>query len=193
MPTAAAFRGGVVRFDVRVDGSGCDPVWTAPVRSAAVPKLSLADGQLYTVRRTGPTGSPWPGLLDRFDLVTVDFATGAVRAAGRPGETALYETMQLAGNVGPGRALWQGTLFGVVRLAKSTPGGTRTRDRQIKSPLVSRSIGAIWLKRSTDAHTAHSRAGVWYRDWYRAHRSYRTTVPSEVTPSWRRLRPRPRI
>jgi hypothetical protein len=116
-PRSAPFRGGLTRVDVRADGSGCDTVWSSAVRSAAVPKLSLADGFIYTVERRSFTGSAVTGPLDRFRSIALDAATGELRASHPEAFSSLFDTLQLAGNIGPGRALWQGTLFGLVRIA----------------------------------------------------------------------------
>ena len=43
--------GGMWRIDIREDESGADVVWQSPVRSAAVPKYSLADGNIYTIEK----------------------------------------------------------------------------------------------------------------------------------------------
>ena len=117
VPSAAPFRGGATRVDVREDGSGCDVTWTSRVRSAAVPKLSLADGLIYTVARRSLLGQDTPGLLDAYDLTTIDLQTGATRSARQVAATSAFDTMQLAGNVGAGGVFWQGTFLGLLRIA----------------------------------------------------------------------------
>ncbi len=98
-------------------GSRCTTRWTSPVRSAAVPKLSLADGLIYTVGRHSPFGDNRAGLFDTYALTALDFETGATRASRPLAATSLYDTMQLAGNVGARRVLWQGTFSGLLRIA----------------------------------------------------------------------------
>ena len=65
---------GLVRFDVRADGSGCDKIWESDaLATTATLKLSTATGLLYG------------GMLDRsvdgvdaYYMGAVDFATGKV-------------------------------------------------------------------------------------------------------------------
>lgn len=60
VPPSAPFTGGMTRVDVADDG--CHVVWENRVRSAAVPRLSTADGALYTVARVGlDQTTPWTG------------------------------------------------------------------------------------------------------------------------------------
>ena len=71
VPPTAPFTGGMTRVDVRADGTGCDVIWDSAVRSAAVPKLSLADARSppspgvtrwATSRKPGfstSTSTPW--------------------------------------------------------------------------------------------------------------------------------------
>ena len=77
---------------------GCGVRWETQVRSAAVPKLSLADNQIYTVTRSNPTGGAETSPLDIFSMTTVDPATGEVRSSTPMGATTAYEALQLAGN-----------------------------------------------------------------------------------------------
>lgn len=112
VPETAPFAGGMTRVDVR--RGACVKRWTAPVRSAAVPKLSVADRLIYTVERRGSADT---GPLDSYDSVALDLRTGAVRARTRLGAGTAYDTLQLAGNIGPGRVLWQGTITGLLRIA----------------------------------------------------------------------------
>ena len=115
VPATAPFAGGITRIDVR--RRGCATRWTQALRSAAVPKLSLADGLIYTTARRSLEGGTDTGPLDTFDAVTVDLANGEVRSRSQLGATAADDTLQLAGNIGPGRVIWQGTISGVLRIA----------------------------------------------------------------------------
>ncbi|WP_320670607.1 hypothetical protein [Patulibacter defluvii] len=114
------FAGGMTRVDVDPDGRGCHEVWTNAVRSAAVPKLSLADGLVYTTVRSGPLGGDGAATtpLDRFAFAAIDAASG--RLVGGPsflGATLLNDTLQLAGNAAPrGGVYWQGSVSGVARI-----------------------------------------------------------------------------
>lgn len=109
VPPTAPFTGGVTRVDV--DASGCHTVWDVPIRSAAVPHLSIADGNLYTVLRHGlPDTTP----LDGYSYTVVDPNTGAVRASsGMPG-TIVEDPLQTSALITVDGAYLQGTLTGVV-------------------------------------------------------------------------------
>jgi hypothetical protein len=62
--------GGLTRIDVRTDGSSCDVVWNNPVPSSAVPKLSIGDGSIYTVKQTVADSRP------EYFFTVIDFHTG---------------------------------------------------------------------------------------------------------------------
>ncbi len=118
-PADAPFVGGMTRVDVNPSGTGCDPVWTNTVRSAAVPRLALSEGRVYTVARRAFWGDPnATSLLDNYDYTVVDATTGAVRASRPIGTSALFDTLQTAGMTTPQAALFQGTLTGIVRVAR---------------------------------------------------------------------------
>ncbi|MYT29444.1 MULTISPECIES: hypothetical protein [unclassified Streptomyces] len=116
-PADAPFGGGLTRVDIAPDGSGCAIRWNAGIRSAAVPKLSVADGMLYTVERTGILDPARIGILDRYDFLAVDAGTGRVAGRRRLGTGFLFDTLQMAGNATAGGVWWQGTVTGVVRIA----------------------------------------------------------------------------
>ena len=111
VPATAPFHGGLTRVDLTTDG--CVPVWDSPVRSAAVPRLSLADGGIHTLRRVGPEATT---PLDGFEYVVLDPATGAVRAARALPGTVAEDPLQMAALITHGGALLQGTVTGVVRV-----------------------------------------------------------------------------
>ncbi|MGD3111976.1 hypothetical protein [Streptomyces sp. YGL11-2] len=117
VPATAPFNGGLTRVDVDRGGSGCAVRWDARIRSAAVPKLSVADGKIYTVERTGLLDPAKTGILDRYDFLAVDAETGRVASRHHLGTGFLFDTLQMAGNATPGSVWWQGTLSGVVRIA----------------------------------------------------------------------------
>ncbi|MFD4458330.1 hypothetical protein [Nocardia sp. NPDC058480] len=111
VPASAPFRGGLSRVDLTAEG--CVPVWDSRVRSAAVPRLSLADDGIHTLRRVGPdVTTP----LDGFDYVVIDPATGAVRASTPLPGTVAEDPLQMAALITRDGALWQGTISGVVRV-----------------------------------------------------------------------------
>lgn len=113
-PPSAALSGGMARIDVNAAGDGCQLVWTNEVRSAAVPKLSLADQLIYTFERTPLAADGTQGLFDRYAYIAIDAVRGEVVA--RQELPELTDTMQLAGTLAPDRELLQGTIFGFVRV-----------------------------------------------------------------------------
>jgi hypothetical protein len=109
-PASAPFVGGMARIDVAQDAHSCAVVWSNAVRSLALPKLSVADGWIYTVEK--------PTTGDSLYTV-IDAATGALVAQqALPG---LGESMQLSPTLGAQRALFQGTITGIARIAPAAP------------------------------------------------------------------------
>ena len=90
------------RIVVGARGTGCAVAWTNAVRSTAVPRLSLADGLLYTVQvsRTG-----------RYLYTTIDAATGAPVSTSQIGSKR-SNTLQMVGTIAPNGTLYQGTITG---------------------------------------------------------------------------------
>lgn len=78
-PRTAPFTGGMTKVDIRPDGSGCDVRWRNDVRSAAVPRLSGAEGTICTTTRESSGGGDRAGLFDRFALTAIDAETGSAR------------------------------------------------------------------------------------------------------------------
>lgn len=120
-PDTAQFRGGMVRIDVDRDGRGCTRQWTSSVKSAAVPRLSLADGMIYTVARDDrvagvETGSA-AALVGTYHLVAIDAATGVRKSRQFLGATAVHNTLQMVGTIAPGRVQYQGATTGVFRIS----------------------------------------------------------------------------
>ncbi|MFL5845376.1 MAG: hypothetical protein ACJ762_11830 [Solirubrobacteraceae bacterium] len=117
-PGSAPFTGGLTRVDLRK--GGCDVRWDTAVRSAAVPRLSVPDGLIYTVQRTNrlqPGGVA--SALDDYALLAIDAETGAVRSQQLLGLGTLSDTLQLAGTIVPGGVLYQGTISGIYRIKGS--------------------------------------------------------------------------
>ncbi|GAA2367820.1 hypothetical protein Cme02nite_28290 [Catellatospora methionotrophica] len=112
VPDDADFTGGLVRVDVRADGTGCDQVWETTTRSAALPRLSTADGKLYTAVQEGLLGE-----LDPYYFAAVDARTGAVSDQALLG-SVLVNPIQTAGTA-LNRVYYQGTVTGVLRIARS--------------------------------------------------------------------------
>ncbi|MEV6767156.1 hypothetical protein AB0N05_00840 [Nocardia sp. NPDC051030] len=128
-PASASFTGGMTRIDVT--GSGCTVVWTNTVPSAAVPRLSVADGKIYTVTRRGilslgsaelPSGSSSgsasgsAGVTDKYQFAVIDAATGKLDSEHFMGATTIHDTLQMVGTIAPGRVQYQGTLSGLFRI-----------------------------------------------------------------------------
>ena len=117
VPPTAPFTGGMTRVDVRADGTGCDVIWDNAVRSAAVPKLSLADATITTITRHNPLGDKQEaGVLDKYFYAVVDPETGALRTEQFLGATTALDPIQTAGTTAPGRVLYQGAVTGIVRV-----------------------------------------------------------------------------
>ncbi|MBM4363011.1 MAG: hypothetical protein FJ104_10050, partial [Deltaproteobacteria bacterium] len=114
-PGTAPLLGGIARLDVVEGGRGCELAWTLELRSAAVPKLSLADRLVYTVERTAAPSDGGAPAADGYALAVIDPEAGEVRA--RHPLPGIADTLQLAGTVAPGRVFLQGTLTGLVRVA----------------------------------------------------------------------------
>lgn len=116
-PPAADFVGGMTRVDVNPDGDVCAVVWDRPVRSAAVPKLSTADGTITTVTRDRPDGQAGTTPLDNFAYTILDAGTGEVVAQHPAAVGAGFDTLQMAGNTTADGVLYQGTISGILRIA----------------------------------------------------------------------------
>ncbi|MBF6453414.1 hypothetical protein [Nocardia cyriacigeorgica] len=111
VPPTAPFAGGLTRVDV--DDNGCRTVWDSPVRSAAVPHLSTADGLVYTVSRIGlPTTTP----LDGYALTVIDPETGGVLANSVLPPTIVGDPLQMSALITKSGKLLQGTVTGIVRV-----------------------------------------------------------------------------
>jgi len=116
-PAPAPFTGGLERVDILAGEHGCKRVWQSTLRSAAVPRLSLADGLLYTTERTDPLQADGTSDLDEYYLAVLNAQTGRTLSTQLVGIGALYDTLQMAGTIMPGRVIYQGTLSGILRIA----------------------------------------------------------------------------
>ncbi|MFE2287432.1 hypothetical protein ACFXDJ_25085 [Streptomyces sp. NPDC059443] len=117
-PSSANFDGGLSRVDVNAEGTGCRLVWNSSVKSAALPRLSVADGKIYTVSVTGPTGSAGLNTFASYHHSVLDPATGAQLSSSFLGIGLVYNPLQMTGTTGPDGTLYQGTETGVVRITK---------------------------------------------------------------------------
>jgi hypothetical protein len=116
-PETAPFTGGVERIDLNQEGSGCTARWQDEVRSAAVPRLDVANGTLYTVQDTDPLEADGTGLTDTYSEDAIDAATGQVLHQTLLGATYAFNTLQLAPTIVPGEVMYQGTVTGILRIA----------------------------------------------------------------------------
>ncbi|MBW8483787.1 hypothetical protein [Actinomadura parmotrematis] len=115
VPASADFIGGLSR--VNVTASGCTLAWDNTVRSAAVPRLSTADGLLRTVvRKPVIPGTTASSILDTYVYTEIDPATGATVRTKSLGTGFVYDTLQMVGTITPG-VVYQGTETGVLRIA----------------------------------------------------------------------------
>ncbi|MHB8242760.1 MAG: hypothetical protein ACYDHN_12330 [Solirubrobacteraceae bacterium] len=116
-PETAPFAGGVERIDVNQDGKGCASRWQDEVRSAAVPRLDVANGILYTVQDTDPLEPDGTGLADIYTEDAIDAATGQVLHQTLLGASYAFNTLQLAPSIVSGEVMYQGTITGILRIA----------------------------------------------------------------------------
>ncbi|MBJ7457732.1 MAG: hypothetical protein JHD02_00945 [Thermoleophilaceae bacterium] len=115
IPASAPFTGGLTRIDL-TDGGGCAVRWQTSLRSAAVPRLDVKRGLIYTTTRTTPLTSSGTGYVDGYSLVGVDAADGSVSQSTPLGATYLAETLQMAPTIVPGSVLYQGSIAGIFRV-----------------------------------------------------------------------------
>jgi hypothetical protein len=116
-PETAPFDGGVERIDLNQDGKGCTSRWQDEVRSAAVPRLDVANGILYTVADADPLEPDGTGLTDTYSEDAIDAATGQVLHQSLLGVGYAFNTLQLAPSIVPGEVMYQGTVTGILRIA----------------------------------------------------------------------------
>lgn len=116
VPATAQFTtGGMERFEVARDGSGCARTWSAPVLSAAVPRWSNADDTIYTVERPSVMGMT--GLT--FTALTIDATTGATTSRTLIGPTLFHDSLEMVGTITPDGTWWQGAMTGVWRIRQA--------------------------------------------------------------------------
>jgi hypothetical protein len=101
---SAPFVGGITRVDVAEDEQSCRVVWTAPVRSLSLPKLSTADGLIYTMLQ-GDEGYAYGALDAETGQLIVEQPLGDIPTP-----------MMLTPTLGPRRSLFQGTLTSILRI-----------------------------------------------------------------------------
>jgi hypothetical protein len=119
-PKAAPFAGGVTRVDLAAGGGGCHTVWRDDVRSAAVPRLDMRNGILYTVADSDPLSPDGTGEADGYSEVAIDAANGTVFDSNLLGIGYESNTLQLSATIVPGDVMYQGTISGIDRITRAT-------------------------------------------------------------------------
>ncbi len=113
-PASAPIAGGMVRVDVRRTGHGCAVTWRNRVHSSSVPRLSRADGLIYTTMRTGNESD-----ADRYDFVAISARTGKVLHRTMLGTGEQFDPIQQAAAIDRHRRYIQGVLTGFLSIATS--------------------------------------------------------------------------
>ncbi|WP_433831755.1 hypothetical protein ACQP2E_14350 [Actinoplanes sp. CA-015351] len=113
VPSDASFDGGVARIDVNAAGTGCAVTWQINTRSAALPRLSVTDGKVYTAIQDGILGD-----ADPFYFAAIDSGTGAVSDKALLG-FGLVNPLQTAGTA-INRSYYQGTVTGLLTITPSS-------------------------------------------------------------------------
>jgi hypothetical protein len=117
---------GLERIDVTA--SGCNKVWHSDeIAPSVVPKLSLANGIVYTY-----TKPPNPDNDDGWYLTALDFATGKTLWKALAGEGLGYNNNYAPVTLGPDSSAYIGVLGGLVRLADSAPGAARAAKPKLR-------------------------------------------------------------
>jgi hypothetical protein len=106
---------GLERIDV--DAKGCRKVWHSDeIAPSVVPKLSLANGIVYTY--TKPANADGE---DGWYLTALDFASGKTLWRALAGEGLGFNNNYAPVTLGPDGSAYVGVLGGLVRLADATP------------------------------------------------------------------------
>src|SRR3954447_1580273 len=105
---------GLERIDL--DANGCHKVWHSDeISPSAVPKLSLANGVVYTYTKpTDPNGE------DGWYLTAIDFGTGKTIYRALAGEGLGFNNNYAPITLGPDGTAYIGVLGGLVRLADAS-------------------------------------------------------------------------
>lgn len=106
---------GLERIDL--DSNGCHEVWHSDeIAPSVVPKLSLANGIVYTYTKpANPDGE------DGWYLTALDFATGKTLWKALAGEGLGFNNNYAPVTLGPDGSAYVGVLGGLVRLADASP------------------------------------------------------------------------
>ncbi len=106
---------GLERIDL--DAKGCHKVWHSDeIAPSVVPKLSLANGIVYTYTKPASADNE-----DGWYLTALDFATGKTIWRALAGEGLGFNNNYAPVTLGPDHAAYVGVLGGLVRMADATP------------------------------------------------------------------------
>lgn len=114
VPPEDAITGGITRVDL--DETDCHVVWTNQVHSAALPKLSRHDGNIYTIERTFVVSPSAPSALDTYQYTVISSGTGQVLFQQPVGIGT--DTLELSGSIARGQVYYQGFLGGLLRISR---------------------------------------------------------------------------
>lgn len=112
-PATSPFSGGMVRVDINPEGYGCKTIWESPVKSAAVPRLSSVDLNIYTVERRGLFN---PGNF--YYLSSIDSESGNILRSDYLGFGFIYNSLEMVGTIMPDGTWYQGVITGVVKASR---------------------------------------------------------------------------
>ena len=102
---------GIARVDVAQNGKSCRTVWKSnEIAPSVVPKLSLANGLVYTI--TKPPGTP-----DAWYLTAIEYETGNTAWSRLLGTGVFYNNHYAGIAISPRGDLYSGVLGGTVRVA----------------------------------------------------------------------------
>src|SRR3954464_1736568 len=144
---------GLERFDV-APGGACRKVWHSnEIAPSVVPKLSLANGIVYTYTKPGGERSdPWY-------LTALDFRSGKTLFKFKAGSGPGFNNHYAPVTIGPDGTAYVGSLGGIVALRDSTPppkvafgpGGNRPSTRPRLKLRVKYGTGRVCSKRLATA------------------------------------------
>jgi hypothetical protein len=116
-----AVRGGVVRVDVRADESGCDTIWTSPLKvPSVVPKLSAASGIAYFYSFELAKDAEGKQTQNWF-VVGLDFKTGKEVIRIPTGQGRSFDNNWASMSIAPNRDFYAGVTGGVVQVRRKPP------------------------------------------------------------------------
>jgi hypothetical protein len=115
-----AVAGGVVRVDVRADGTGCDTIWTSPIKvPSVVAKLSAANGiaYFYSFDLVKDGAGPNAGKVTQdWSVVGLDFKTGKQVLKIPTGRGKAFDNNWASMSISPRGDLYVGVTGGLVRV-----------------------------------------------------------------------------